>query len=64
VGPLTNALLLAHLVRAATAQEHRANAAAAAEAPAVPSRAPSRPPADAGGTVAGQSPVTTLRGVR
>lgn len=64
VGPLTNALLLAHLMRAASVQEERANAAAAAEAPAVPARAPSRRPSVSAGTVPDQPPVTTLRGVR
>ena len=64
VGPLTNALLLAHLMRAASVQEERAIAAAAAEAPAVPARAPSRRPSVSAGTVPDQPPVTTLRGVR
>ena len=64
VGPLTNALLLAHLVRAANVQEERANAAAAAEAPAVPSHAPSRAASATGGTVPDQPVATTLRGVR
>jgi methylenetetrahydrofolate dehydrogenase (NADP+)/methenyltetrahydrofolate cyclohydrolase len=65
VGPLTNALLLAHLVRAANVQEERANAAAAAEAPAaVPSRAPFRPLGPAGGTVSDPPVATTVRGVR
>jgi methylenetetrahydrofolate dehydrogenase (NADP+)/methenyltetrahydrofolate cyclohydrolase len=64
VGPLTNALLLAHLVRAAAVQEERAKAAAEAEAPAVPSRAPSSSPSATSGTVAGTSPLSTLRGVR
>jgi methylenetetrahydrofolate dehydrogenase (NADP+)/methenyltetrahydrofolate cyclohydrolase len=64
VGPLTNALLLAHLVRAASVQEARAVAAAAAEAPAVPSRAPSRPGPTTGGTVADQPVATTARGLR
>jgi methylenetetrahydrofolate dehydrogenase (NADP+)/methenyltetrahydrofolate cyclohydrolase len=64
VGPLTNALLLAHLMRAASVQEDRATAAAAAEAPAVPARAPSRRPSVSAGTVPDQPPVTTLRGAR
>jgi methylenetetrahydrofolate dehydrogenase (NADP+)/methenyltetrahydrofolate cyclohydrolase len=64
VGPLTNALLLAHLMRAASVQEDRATAAAAAEAPAVPARAPARRPSVSAGTVPDQPPVTTLRGAR
>jgi methylenetetrahydrofolate dehydrogenase (NADP+)/methenyltetrahydrofolate cyclohydrolase len=64
VGPLTNALLLAHLMRAASVQEDRATAAEAAEAPAVPARAPSRRPSVSAGTVPDQPPVTTLRGAR
>jgi tetrahydrofolate dehydrogenase/cyclohydrolase-like protein len=40
VGPLTNALLLAHLVRAALGQE--TSVEAAADAPAVPPRGPRR----------------------
>ena len=64
IGPLTNALLLAHLVRAASVQEERANAAAAAEAPAVPSRAPSRSGPATDGTVADQPVATTARGLR
>ena len=64
VGPLTNALLLAHLMRAANVQEERALAAAAAEAPAVPSRAPRTPDSMPGGTVPDQSVATSVRGVR
>ena len=64
VGPLTNALLLAHLMRAANVQEERALAAAAAEAPAVPSRAPRAPDSMPGGTVPDQSVATSVRGVR
>ena len=64
VGPLTNALLLAHLMRAASVQDDRATAAVAAEAPAVPARAPSRRPSVSAGTVPDQPPVTTLRGAR
>jgi methylenetetrahydrofolate dehydrogenase (NADP+)/methenyltetrahydrofolate cyclohydrolase len=64
VGPLTNALLLAHLVRAASVQEERAAAAAAAEAPAVATGGPTRPPAASGGTLSDAPVATTLRGVR
>jgi methylenetetrahydrofolate dehydrogenase (NADP+)/methenyltetrahydrofolate cyclohydrolase len=64
VGPLTNALLLAHLMRAASAQEERAFAAAAAEAPAVPARAPRVAGSPPGGTVPDQSVAPSLRGVR
>jgi methylenetetrahydrofolate dehydrogenase (NADP+)/methenyltetrahydrofolate cyclohydrolase len=64
VGPLTNALLLAHLVRAANVQEERAAAAAAAEAPAVATGGPTRPPAASGGTLSDAPVATTLRGVR
>jgi methylenetetrahydrofolate dehydrogenase (NADP+)/methenyltetrahydrofolate cyclohydrolase len=64
VGPLTNALLLAHLVRAANVQEERAAAAAAAEAPAVATGGPTRPPAASGGTQSDAPVATTLRGVR
>jgi methylenetetrahydrofolate dehydrogenase (NADP+)/methenyltetrahydrofolate cyclohydrolase len=64
MGPLTNALLLAHLMRAASVQDDRATAAEAAEAPAVPARAPSRRPSVSAGTVPDQPPVTTLRGAR
>ena len=64
VGPLTNALLLAHLIRAANVQEERALAAAAAEAPAVPSHAPRRSSPTADGTVPDQSAATSARGVR
>ena len=64
VGPLTNALLLAHLVRAASVQEDRANAAAAAEAPAVPPRAPAAPSSATSDTVPDLPVATTVRGVR
>jgi methylenetetrahydrofolate dehydrogenase (NADP+)/methenyltetrahydrofolate cyclohydrolase len=71
VGPLTNALLLAHLVRAAKGQEAASDGdprgpavAAAATGDAtdpVPPRAPTSPGPAAAGTVPAQ-PVTTARG--
>jgi methylenetetrahydrofolate dehydrogenase (NADP+)/methenyltetrahydrofolate cyclohydrolase len=64
VGPLTNALLLAHLMRAANVQDERALAAAAAEAPAVPSHAPRASGPATGGTVPDQPVATSVRGVR
>ena len=61
VGPLTNALLLAHLVRAALAQEGRVDGAA--DAPVVPPRAPGGSSRRDAGTV--DRPVATpSRGVR
>jgi methylenetetrahydrofolate dehydrogenase (NADP+)/methenyltetrahydrofolate cyclohydrolase len=76
VGPLTNALLLAHLVRAALGQESRLGppgdpsvvaapvAADAAAAPAVPSRAPGSSGSSGAATVADRPVVTPSRGVR
>ncbi|HEY8438119.1 MAG TPA: bifunctional 5,10-methylenetetrahydrofolate dehydrogenase/5,10-methenyltetrahydrofolate cyclohydrolase [Candidatus Limnocylindrales bacterium] len=68
VGPLTNALLLAHLVRAALGQESRDEGAAgpkvAADARVVPSRAPGTPGTTGAGTVADRPVVTPSRGVR
>jgi methylenetetrahydrofolate dehydrogenase (NADP+) / methenyltetrahydrofolate cyclohydrolase len=60
VGPLTNALLLAHLVRAARGQEAAAEAAgdAPVHAPVVPPIAPADPPAAAPATVSGDRVVT------
>ena len=66
VGPLTNALLLAHLIRAALGQE-KVDAAGlaigAADETLVPSRAPGGPPADRPATVS-PDPVVSSRGVR
>jgi methylenetetrahydrofolate dehydrogenase (NADP+)/methenyltetrahydrofolate cyclohydrolase len=61
VGPLTNALLLAHLVRAARGRD--AAIELAAEAPVVPPREPAGQPAPAPATVAGD-PAVTSRGLR
>jgi methylenetetrahydrofolate dehydrogenase (NADP+)/methenyltetrahydrofolate cyclohydrolase len=58
VGPLTNALLLAHLMRAARDQE-----AAVPSGAAVPSADPARPPAKAPAIVS-RDPVVANRGVR
>jgi methylenetetrahydrofolate dehydrogenase (NADP+)/methenyltetrahydrofolate cyclohydrolase len=65
VGPLMNALLLAHLVRAATGQEATADGTVApgADPPTVPPRAPGTPPPDAGATVSPDRLAAT-RGVR
>ena len=63
VGPLTNALLLAHLVRAANRQE--ADAAGDADPqPTVPSHAPRPSAPSTSDTVPGQAVATTARGVR
>jgi methylenetetrahydrofolate dehydrogenase (NADP+)/methenyltetrahydrofolate cyclohydrolase len=59
VGPLTNALLLAHLVRAALARENTAGGSAHL----VPSDAPDDLPGPAPSTVS-QDPVMSSRGVR
>jgi methylenetetrahydrofolate dehydrogenase (NADP+)/methenyltetrahydrofolate cyclohydrolase len=61
VGPLTNALLLAHLVRAARGQEETEPIQLGA--PAVPPRAPGDAPTEAPATVSGDG-VATSRGVR
>ncbi|MEO5941064.1 MAG: bifunctional 5,10-methylenetetrahydrofolate dehydrogenase/5,10-methenyltetrahydrofolate cyclohydrolase [Candidatus Limnocylindrales bacterium] len=65
VGPLTNALLLAHLVRAASRPEPSLNDAdvAAGEARSVPSHAPGDPSTRLPATVIGDR-VATTRGVR
>ena len=64
VGPLTNALLLAHLVRAAGGQEASSNGGAVAGGPrAVPSHAPADPSTTSPATVSGDR-VATTRGVR
>jgi methylenetetrahydrofolate dehydrogenase (NADP+)/methenyltetrahydrofolate cyclohydrolase len=63
VGPLTNALLLAHLVRAANRQETHA-AGDGDPPPAVPSRASRASAPSASATVPGQPVATTARGVR
>jgi hypothetical protein len=69
VGPLTNALLLAHLVRAARAGETESDAAVGASAGAAPSPSPVPPhgstdaPSGAPATVSGDS-IATSRGVR
>jgi methylenetetrahydrofolate dehydrogenase (NADP+)/methenyltetrahydrofolate cyclohydrolase len=63
VGPLTNALLLAHLVRAAKAQEMNA-AAEKGSPPAVASDPPGPPAPSTNDTVSGQAVATTARGVR
>ena len=62
VGPLTNALLLAHLVRAALGQE--TNAEAAADAPAVPPRGPRRLRSAVAGTVPDPPVAGATRGLR
>jgi len=62
VGPLTNALLLAHLVRAAKGQEEAA--AASPTTSAVPSRAPRRTAAGVPATVADTATATGTRGPR
>ena len=66
VGPLTNALLLAHLIRAALGQE-KVDAAGltvgTSDEALVPSRAPGGPPADRPATVS-PDPVVSSRGVR
>jgi methylenetetrahydrofolate dehydrogenase (NADP+)/methenyltetrahydrofolate cyclohydrolase len=67
VGPLTNALLLAHLIRAALGQE-KVDAVGPGAGPAdpafvVPSRAPVGPSADGPATVS-PDPVVSSRGVR
>jgi hypothetical protein len=61
VGPLTNALLLAHLVRAARGQEAAVEAAGDAplDAPVVPSIAPADASAAAPATVSGDRVVTS-----
>jgi methylenetetrahydrofolate dehydrogenase (NADP+)/methenyltetrahydrofolate cyclohydrolase len=61
VGPLTNALLLAHLVRAARGGEATVNVAS--DAPLVPSLGPDDPSASAPATVSGD-PIASSRGVR
>jgi hypothetical protein len=61
VGPLTNALLLAHLVRAARGGE--ATVGVASDAPVVPSLAPADLAAAGPATVADDR-VATSRGVR
>jgi methylenetetrahydrofolate dehydrogenase (NADP+)/methenyltetrahydrofolate cyclohydrolase len=63
VGPLTNALLLAHLVRAANRQETDA-AGDGDPPPAVPSRASRASAPSTSATVPGQPVATTARGVR
>jgi methylenetetrahydrofolate dehydrogenase (NADP+)/methenyltetrahydrofolate cyclohydrolase len=63
VGPLTNALLLAHLMRAANGQE-AGGAGDGHPEQAVPSRAPRRSTPSARDTVPGQAVATTARGVR
>ena len=66
VGPLTNALLLAHLIRAALGQEKvdaPAVVGGAPDAALVPSRAPGVPPAGGPATVS-PDPVVSSRGVR
>ncbi len=67
VGPLTNALLLAHLMRAARAQEEAAadlgGGAEGQEVNVVPSRAPGDSPTRAPATVSGDA-VVAARGVR
>jgi methylenetetrahydrofolate dehydrogenase (NADP+) / methenyltetrahydrofolate cyclohydrolase len=63
VGPLTNALLLAHLVRAANRQE-AAGAGDGDPPPAVASHPSARPARSAAGTVPDQAVATTARGVR
>jgi methylenetetrahydrofolate dehydrogenase (NADP+)/methenyltetrahydrofolate cyclohydrolase len=64
VGPLTNALLLAHLVRAARAQEGGGSPEpAGVRASAVPSDAPGVPPGDLPATVS-DTPIAAIRGVR
>ena len=64
VGPLTNAMLLAHLVRAAHAQEGGATAEPLrGPAPAVPPDAPEGPPGAVPATVSGDR-IATSRGVR
>jgi methylenetetrahydrofolate dehydrogenase (NADP+)/methenyltetrahydrofolate cyclohydrolase len=61
VGPLTNALLLAHLVRAALAQEAAQDGARPS---VVPSRAPVSPGGADAGTVVDRPVATPSRGVR
>jgi methylenetetrahydrofolate dehydrogenase (NADP+) / methenyltetrahydrofolate cyclohydrolase len=63
VGPLTNALLLAHLVRAAKGQEEAA-AGTSQAASVVPSRAPRRTAAEVPATVADTATATGTRGPR
>jgi methylenetetrahydrofolate dehydrogenase (NADP+)/methenyltetrahydrofolate cyclohydrolase len=62
VGPLTNALLLAHLVRAALGQE--TSAEAAADAPVVPPRGPRRLPSAVAATVPDPPVAGATRGLR
>jgi methylenetetrahydrofolate dehydrogenase (NADP+)/methenyltetrahydrofolate cyclohydrolase len=62
VGPLTNALLLAHLVRAALGQE--TSVEAAADAPAVPPRGPRRLRSAAAATVPDPPVAGATRGLR
>jgi hypothetical protein len=63
VGPLTNALLLAHLVRAANGQETAA--AGDGDPPSVVASQPFGPPVrSAAGTVPDQAVATSARGVR
>jgi len=66
VGPLTNALLLAHLVRAALAQESGTapGASAATNAASVPARAPVPSADTSAATVGGASVATATRGAR
>jgi methylenetetrahydrofolate dehydrogenase (NADP+)/methenyltetrahydrofolate cyclohydrolase len=63
VGPLTNALLLAHLVRAAQAQEESGHLAAEPNATPVPPFEPGRSPADQPATVS-RDRVAANRGAR
>jgi methylenetetrahydrofolate dehydrogenase (NADP+)/methenyltetrahydrofolate cyclohydrolase len=63
VGPLTNALLLAHLVRAAKAQETSA-AGQKGSPPAAASDLPEPPARSTNGSVSGQAVAITARGVR
>ncbi len=75
VGPLTNALLLAHLVRAALAQEagdapeaggasDGSDAPVDGDRPHVPARAPDQPAPTSPATVAGGTIATATRGAR